>query len=73
MVRKIASPGSEYEIELDWQSLLTESKEEQLELKEKLREDLAGSDLVKLYENKASMADFANKFSKNEPRGFFIG
>lgn len=73
LVRKIANPGGDYEIELDWASLLNESKEEREALKEKLREDLKESDLVKLYENKALMAGSANKFNKNEPRGFFIG
>ena len=72
-VRKIASPGSEYEIEFDYQSLLTESADEKLKMKEDLMLWLDDLTPWKQMENKASIVENSAKVNKHSPRKFFIG
>lgn len=72
-VRSIASPGSDYQIEFDYQSLLSESQDEKQKMIEDLREELAKMDFVKMYEDKASMARNAAETNKYSPRKLFIG
>jgi hypothetical protein len=73
MVRKIAAPDSDYGIEFDYNSLLEESKTEREELKTFLRGELDKVDIVKMFENKASIAENAAKVNKYSPRMWFTG
>jgi hypothetical protein len=73
-VKSIASPGSEYQVEFDYSSLLEESKAEREELKLKLKEDLlAALDTPKMMEDKMNVAKNAAEINKLGGRRFFIG
>lgn len=72
-IRSIASPGSDYQIEFDYNSLLSESSEEKAALVDEIREELDKLDYVKMWEDKASMVRNSSDISKMSPRKFFIG
>lgn len=73
-VRTIASPDSDYQIELDYQSLLEEYKEMIEKLKEDLKTDLlAFIDMTKMMEDKASQVENAAKINRMSPRKLFLG
>jgi len=73
-VRTIASPNSEYQVELDYVSLLEESKVEKEELKQKLYDNLLNFlDTAKMMEDKAAIALNAAKINHLGGRKFFIG
>lgn len=72
-VKTIASPNSEYQVTLEFESLITESKEEKESLKVQLQENLLKYiDTVKQFEDKASIAKSAADINKYSPRRFFI-
>lgn len=73
-VRTIASPNSEYQVELDYASLLEESKLEKEELKQKLYDNLLNFlDTAKMMEDKMNIAMNAAKINHLGGRKFFIG
>lgn len=73
-VRTIASPGSDYQVELDYASLLDEYKTMMEELKTKLNENLlAFIDMTKMMEDKASQVENAAKINRFSPRKGFWG
>lgn len=73
-VRTIASPNSEYQVELDYTGLIDESKVEKEELKTRLNEQLlAFIDTVKMFEDKAAVAKASADINKYSPRKFFFG
>lgn len=73
-IRVIMSPDSQYQIELDYQSLLDEAKTMMEDMRAKLYENyLDHIDTVKMMENKASIVTNANTINKSSPRKLFIG
>ena len=63
-IKKIFSTGEmEYDIEFDYQSLLSEAATEMERLTDKLREDLKELNIAKLVQEKAEMAENASKVS----------
>lgn len=73
-IKTIASPNSDYQVELDYASLLDEYKAMVEELKTKLNENLlVFLDSHTMMENKASQVENAAKINKNSPRKWFLG
>lgn len=73
-VRTIASPNSEYQVSLEFESLLSESITEREALKLQLQEQLLKYlDTQKMMEDKASIAENAARVNKFSPRKLFIG
>lgn len=72
-VKSIASPGQDYQVEFDYNSLLTESDSDRTKLLDELREELSKMDLHTMMENKASMTENANKINRSSPRKWLIG
>ena len=71
--KNFASGEMEYEIEFDYDSLLQESKEELLKLKDDLRSDLEKMNMKELYADKQEMIQTSRDANKNYPRTFFFG
>ena len=73
-VRTIISPDSNYQIELDYASLLEEAKTMQEDLKTKLNEQLLTFlDTAKMFEDKATIMENSAKINRLSPRKLFIG
>lgn len=72
-VKSIASPGQDYQVEFDYNSLLTESDGDRTKLLDELREELGKLDFQIMMQNKADMTENANKINRSSPRKFFIG
>lgn len=72
-IKKTFSTGEmEYEIEFDYQSLLSEAADEINSLREQLRNDLGQLNLAQLYQDKAAMVDAAIDINRRQPRLWFI-
>lgn len=68
-IKKTFATGEmEYEVEFDYQSLLSEASQEMENLSNKLREDLKELNISKLVEEKANMATNAGKVASKTPR-----
>jgi len=73
-IKKNFSTGEmSYEIEFDYQSLLSEAQEEMNNLRASLREDLRAMSLAKILEDKASQVESATKISSRVPRLWTFG
>lgn len=72
-IKKIASPGSEYQIEFDWQTLLDESKTEKEALQTSFREELAKMDYDKLLERKKAIFEAGKAVNNMAPRLWTMG
>ena len=69
VIRKTLATGEmAYEIEFDYQSLLTEASDEVKGLVETLRKDLDEISVLKMMQDKAEMATAAGKVNRNQPR-----
>lgn len=73
VVRNIASPGSDYQVEFDYQSLLEEAKTEMEQLKESLREELSKLDKKQMLADQAEMVENSSEINKKSPRKMFWG
>lgn len=72
-IQKTISGGEmDYQIEFDYQSLLNESQDEIIRLKEDIRQALDEISVVKMLQNKEDMANSARNINKNVPRKWFI-
>jgi hypothetical protein len=71
-IKKIASPGSDYQVEFDYQSLIEESKTEQEALILELEKLLLELDYPKMMENKAKVAQEAARINNYSPRKIFL-
>lgn len=72
-IRTIASPQSDYQVDLDYSSLLEESKAEQEELIEKLMESLDKLKTKNIMSDKAEIIESITKINRNAPKKPFIG
>ncbi len=72
-IRTIASPNSEYQVELDYASLLDEAKTELEALKTSLREELAKMDKKVLMADKAEIINSSKVINNTGPRPIIIG
>lgn len=68
-IKKTFATGEmQYEIEFDYNSLLSEASEEMRQLTQGLKDDLKELNVVKLFEDKANIVENANKVSKRQTR-----
>lgn len=73
-IKTIASPDSDYQIELDYTSLLEEYKSLVEELKEKLQDNLLlFLDSTKMMTDKAEQVEASAKINRMSPRKWFLG
>lgn len=68
-IKKIFSTGEmSYDIEFDYQSLLSEANEEMNKLTNDLRDDLKELNVIKMIQDKAEYVNAARTINKNQPR-----
>lgn len=73
-IKKTFSTGEmAYEIEFDYQSLLSEAESEMSKLKEELRQDLKDLSIKNIVNDKAEIANAAGKVNTKVPRMWFFG
>lgn len=72
-IKTIASPESDYQVELDYSSLLDESKTEQETLVEKLMESLEKLKTKTQLNDKVEILEAVTKINRNSPKKPFIG
>lgn len=73
-IKKTMAGGEmDYEIEFDYQSLLSESENEMSKLKEDLRQDLKDLSIKNIVNDKAEIAASASKVNNKTPRMWFFG
>lgn len=73
-IKKTFGTGEmEYEIEFDYQSLLSEAENEINLLRDQLRNDLQSLNLAQLYQDKDAMINAAKNANRLSPRLWFIG